>query len=186
VTAPAPIARRQVVAPPAHRAARELAALAGSGPTVRRPKVTRSGDLIRVGDQLLDQAEAVRLWSDLGAALGLAERERRPQAWGWLTEWLEDAFNSAIVVDLREGRTRHQARLVKIGADRAMAQIAPFEVAHLRRRRAGSTTWIGTVGIYTPGPLAVSRFSPDASLAFTRRTVRVGAREIDAAPEVRP
>lgn len=186
MTAPAVIARRQAVVAPVHPATRELAGLVAHGPAKRRPKVCLAGPLVRIGDQLLDQVEAVRLWAELGDALGLAERERRPQAWGWLADWLEDAFRGAILVEVREGKLRHEAHVVKIDATRAMARIAPYEVAHLRRPRPASRTWTGPVAVYSPGPLGVGPRSPDATLAFTRRTIRVGARELEAAPEVGP
>lgn len=186
MTAPAVVARRAALQAPVHQSALDLAALTAPLPCKRRPKVAQAGELIRVGDQLLDQAEAVRLWSELGDALGLAERGRRPRAWGWLAEWLDDAFKVAAQIEVRDRGARVQAAAIRLDEARAMVRLAPFEVAHLRRLRSSSRTWTGPVAVYSPGPLGVGPLSPDATLAFTSRTVRAGTREIETAPVVGP
>jgi len=129
--------------------------------------------------------EAVRLWAELGAVLGLAERERRPVAWSFLVDWLDLAFRDAVDVEIREAKARKRARAILVAPNRAMVRLEPFAVAHLRLRTA-SRTWTGAVAYYWPGNMGTDPRNPDPMLAFTGRTVRASLAALEAAPLVGP
>jgi len=151
--------------------------------------VALAGELVRVGDRLLDQAEAVRLWAELGDALGLAERERRPRAWSFLVDWLDLAFLEAVEVEVREAKIRKPGRAIRVAPDRALVRIEPFAVAHLRLRTRRSRTWTGAVAYYWPGSMGTGPRNPDPLLGFTGRTVRASLAALAAlaaAPLVEP
>lgn len=170
---------REAPVRPLPRPAQSLAALVE--PTiVPAPRVQAAGALVRLGDQLLDQSEAVRVYLELGRVLGLAERDRRPVAWGYLVDWLNDGFEGRPVVELREGLIRHRGPALRTAEDRALVRIDAFTVAHLRRRRPGSKAWRGHLAHYWPGGNGVDRRCPDAKLGFTFREVRGLARALEA------
>lgn len=149
-----------------------------------RPRVALAGSRVRVGDRVLDQAEAVRLWSELGDALGLAERDRRPRAWANLVAWLDRAFADGAPVTVREGRQPLQGRAILVSPTRALVRLEPFAVAHLRRRSARSRSWTGTVAQYWPGSRSLSPDQPDAHLAFTERRIRASSSALVDAPTI--
>lgn len=182
---PAEIERRKP-AGPTLEAARTLARLEVPR-VVARPSVGLAGELVRVGDRVLDQAEAVRLWVELGDVLGLAERERRPRAWGFLADWLDEAFAVSLEVEVREAKTKLQGRAVLLdGGRRALVRVGPFAVAHLRLHKPGSRTFTGAVAYYFPGSMGVDARNPDPLLSFTSRRIRATRRVLEHAPEVTP
>jgi len=182
---PAAIVRRApVVARVVSSPALELAALQAEAPAAR-PKVALAGELVRVGGQLLDQVEAVRLWAELGAVLGLAERERRPVAWSFLVDWLDRCFLEAVPVQVQEGPARLEGLAIRVLEDRALVRVGPFAVAHLRLRTTPSSrTWTGPVAYYWPGALGTDPRNPDPHLGFTRRTIRASRQVLELAPLV--
>lgn len=186
MTRPAPIARRRQLAPESSSAVLALAKLTAPGPTAKRPRVALAGELVRVGNTMLTQVDAVRLWADLGSALGMAERERRPLAWSYLVEWLDTVFQDGADLEVRELRERLVARVIRIGPRRALARVGPFAVAHLRLLRPRSRTWTGRVAHYFPGPMGTGPSNPDPLVSFTTRTIRAHIAQLEAAPEVTP
>lgn len=170
---------------PGH-AIQELARLSAAPPSVPVPRAMLHGDLVQVNGRLMDKAEAVRLWSELGQVLGLADRDRRPQAWAWLADWLDDAFAGSLALDVWEGRRKLQGHAVRLADRRAMVRVGPFEVAHLRLRAPSSRTWAGALAHYWPGALGTCRRSPDPCMAHTARVIRVARHRLEAAPLVTP
>lgn len=176
------VQRRAVQLVEAARPAVALTRLVARGP-VERPKVVLAGELVRLGDQLLDQGEAVRLWAELGEALGLAERERRPRAWAHLVTWLDVAFLGAPTVEVREGKARISGPAYRYAdGRRALVRLGPFTVAHLRLRRKAAKTFTGMAANYFPGSMGLNPRNPDALLAFTNRRIKCHRRILDATP----
>ncbi len=142
------------------------------------------GDGIQVLGVELGTDQARALWAQLGEALGLAQRHRRPKAWGDLQAWLDRAFRPGIPVCFREtvARSTGEGLAVLDGERRALVRVGIFQVAHLVRRKSGGFT--GPIADYFPGAMGTGPNCPDAMLAFTGRRIVVRGELLEGAAQV--